>query len=111
MPRFIMTNDGMLGISSDDEESGDEITAVEDYELFFSTEKTEGLSLDRIEKFTTFNADQNTVDEGCSICINDVEINKLMIRLNCNHVFCRECIIKWFENKVTCSMCRKVYSN
>ena len=111
MPRFIMTNDGMLGIPSDDEESGDEITAVEDYELFFSYIKTEGLSPDRIEKFTTFNADQNTLDEGCTICISDVEINKLMIRLDCNHVFCRECIIKWFEKKVTCPMCRKVYSN
>ena len=110
MPRFIMTNDGMLGLSSD-EEDGYEIAAEEDYELFFSTEKTEGLSPDRIEKFTTFNADQNTVDEGCSICINDVEINKLMIRLDCNHVFCRECIIKWFETKVTCPICRKVYSN
>ena len=110
MPRFIMTNDGMVGIPSD-EELDDEITTETDDLLFFSTEKSEGLSLDRIEKFTTFNADQKTMDEGCSICISDVEINKLMIRLDCNHVFCRECIIKWFEKKVTCPMCRKVYNN
>ena len=62
----------------------------------------EGLTSDRIKKFTTFKANQKTVDEGCAICINGVEINKLMIRLDCNHVYCSECISKWFENKVTC---------
>ena len=71
----------------------------------------EGLTLDRIKKFNIFNADQKTVDEGCAICIDGVEINKLMIILDCNHVYCSECIRKWFEKKVTCPECRNMYTN
>ena len=70
-----------------------------------------GLTFDRILKFTTFNADQKTVDKGCAICLDDVEMNKLMIRLDCNHVYCSECISKWFEKHVTCPECRRKFSN
>ena len=53
-----------------------------------------GLTSDRINRFSTFNADQKSVDDGCAICIAGVEINKLMIRLDCNHFYCSKCISK-----------------
>ena len=70
-----------------------------------------GLTSDRIDRFATFNADEKSVDEGCTICIDGVEINKLMIKLDCSHFYCSECIKKWFENKASCPLCRKVYNN
>ena len=51
-----------------------------------------GLSSDRVERFSLFNADEKSVDDGCAICIDGVEINKLMIRLDCNHFNCSGCI-------------------
>ena len=71
----------------------------------------EGLTSDRIKKFTTFNADQIAVDDGCAICIDDIQMNKLMIKLDCNHVYCSERISKWFEKNVTCPECRHKFSN
>ena len=70
-----------------------------------------GLTLDRIKRFSSFNADQKSVDDGCAICIDGVEMNKLMIRLECNHFYCNECIRKWFEKNVSCPVCRKEYYN
>ena len=87
---------------SDDTEN---LSSSEDYS------DGKGLNPDRILKFTTFKADQKTVNEGCAICIDDVEMNKLMIRLDCNHDYCSECISKWFEKNITCPECRRKFSN
>ena len=70
-----------------------------------------GLTSGRIDRFATFNADKKSVDEGCTICIDGVEINKLMIKLDCSHFYCSVCIRKWFENKAGCPLCRRVYHN
>ena len=70
-----------------------------------------GLTSDRIDRFATFNADKKSVDEGCTICIDGVEINKLMIKLDCSHFYCSECIRKWFESSTSCPLYRKVYNN
>ena len=64
---------------------------------------------DRLRRFASFNADLKSVDDGCAICIDGVEMNKLMIRLDCNHLYCSECISEWFEQKPTCPVCRKEY--
>ena len=68
-----------------------------------------GLTSDRIKIFSTFNADQKSVDDGCGSCIDGVEINKLMIRLECDHFYCSECISKWFEKNTSCPLCSKEY--
>ena len=78
--------------------------------IFFS-QNSGGLTSGRIDRFATFNADEKSVDEGCTICIDGVEINKLMIKLDCSHFYCSECIKKWFEKKASCPLCREVYYN
>ena len=67
------------------------------------------LTSDRIQRFPTFVADQESVDDGCAICIDGVEINKPMIRLDCSHFYCSECITKWLEKSSNCPLCRKEY--
>ena len=51
---------------------------------------------------------------NCPICLNSIdELNKCI--MSCNHVFCRECIHKWFDKKkISCPNCRdeiKSYQN
>ena len=67
------------------------------------------MNSDQIDRLPTFSADQESIDGGCAICIDGVEINKLMIRLECGHLYCSECIRKWFGIKSSCPVCRKKY--
>ena len=67
------------------------------------------MTSDQIDRLPTFSADQELVDGGCAICIDGVEINKLMIRLECSHLYCSECIRRWFGIKSSCPVCRKKY--
>ena len=71
--------------------------------------KPAGLSSQRIEKFHTFKADQQTILHGCSICINGVVLSKLMMRLDCNHIYCFDCIKQWFMEKNNCPLCRECF--
>ena len=79
----------------------DEESTVEYSESDSGSDDKRGLTSDRIKRFSTFNADQKSVDGGCAICIDGVEINKLMIRLECDHFYCSECISKWFEKNTS----------
>ena len=51
----------------------------------FTSNSRRRLTSDRIQRFSTFSADQKSVDDGCAICIDGVEINKPMIRLQRVH--------------------------
>lgn len=42
----------------------------------------------------------------CSICYNKYTEEKENSRLECNHVFHQECILKWLETGTTCPLCR-----
>ena len=46
---------------------------------------------------------ENQQNEICSICLNST---KSRIKIQCEHVFCKECIIKWICVNRNCPMCR-----
>ena len=60
-------------------------------------------------KFLTKN-EFNTIHKDkirkCSICLDDIELNKITIT-NCNHVYCKDCLLKnmYLSNK--CPLCRQ----
>ena len=56
----------------------------------FALHSSQGLSLERIENFKHFTADESLVDEQCLICMNDLEIGMEMVRLDCHvdHILC-----------------------
>ena len=45
----------------------------------------------------------------CSICLND-NLNDIFIyKTNCSHIFCKECLDKWFKKgKDSCPLCRNL---
>lgn len=45
-------------------------------------------------------------EPDCSICYNKYTKDKQNSRLGCNHIFHRECILKWLETGITCPLCR-----
>ena len=47
----------------------------------------------------------------CFICLDDFKEDEICLT-NCNHVYCNECLTRWFEeNKVECPFCRSEIKN
>lgn len=67
--------------------------------VFISSEFQEGSVIDKY-------LNKRNVDTGetCPICLQD---SKSMIKTDCDHVFCKECIKKWLDNNNSCPCCRK----
>ena len=70
-----------------------------------------GLTSERIRQFDHLEADESLVDEQCSICMEDFEVGRKLIRLDCDgrHVFCQVCIEGWFADHNTCPICRHLF--
>ena len=46
-------------------------------------------------------------DEGCSICLESYHDNDKIVQLTCNHIFHKDCIREWLQNKQNnCPLCR-----
>ena len=49
---------------------------------------------------------------GCSICLDTIEIDeKEIIKTDCNHYFHKECLKEWFSKSLSCPLCRKDLTN
>ena len=74
-------------------------------------ELDKGLSSERIQQFLHFEADGSHVGDQCQVCLEEVEVGKLMKQLDCEgrHSFCSGCINQWFANHKTCAICRHVF--
>ena len=70
-----------------------------------------GLSFQRISQFENFEADEQAIENGCVICIHDISLKTPMIKLDCKHAYCSECIRKWFEENKSCPQCRRIFTN
>ena len=66
----------------------------------------------RIQQFERFPADQSLVGTRCHVCLDDIEVGRMMQRLNCegHHVFCKGCVEGWFANHDTCPICRHSFA-
>ena len=70
-----------------------------------------GLLPARVQQFDKFHADESHVGDQCVICMDDVEIGRNMMRLDCDgqHTFCQNCIQEWFAEHNTCPICRHIF--
>ena len=72
-----------------------------------------GLTPERIQKFRKFEADELMVGDQCSICLNEFEVGREMMQLDCDgqHNFCQQCVESWFADHNTCPVCREKFEN
>jgi hypothetical protein len=46
-------------------------------------------------------------NDSCSICYNDYEKGENACKLQCNHFYHKQCILRWLETSKTCPLCRQ----
>ena len=70
-----------------------------------------GLTKARIQQFDKYQADESMVGDECAVCLEEVEVGRRMMRLDCQggHVFCQDCIESWFTEHKTCPYCNHVF--
>jgi hypothetical protein len=51
--------------------------------------------------------ENNSVNEECSICWKELNLNESKIKLRCKHCLCKQCLINMIDKDLkTCPMCR-----
>ncbi|OQS06581.1 hypothetical protein THRCLA_20343 [Thraustotheca clavata] len=45
-------------------------------------------------------------EETCAICMSEFDSTESALKMACNHTFHEDCIVHWFEEKLTCPLCR-----
>lgn len=49
--------------------------------------------------------DNENIDT-CSICLYGYKENEKLVKLNCSHIYHKECIFDWFKKSRNCPLCR-----
>jgi hypothetical protein len=49
--------------------------------------------------------DNETIDT-CSICLYGYKQDEKLVKLNCSHIYHKECIFDWFKKSRNCPICR-----
>ena len=58
-------------------------------------------------KFKKIKEDDPLINTVCSICLENYKKNDYYRTLNCNHIFHKKCVDRWFKkNHLNCPMCR-----
>ena len=66
------------------------------------------LSSKKVRSFKVFTTDESHVGQQCNICLEEIDVGRIMRRLTCDgqHYFCQQCIDGWFAEHNTCPLCR-----
>lgn len=88
--------------------NGDEIGGLLLLRILAQLFPKNGLTETDLEKLENFKYELGTVvkNETCTICYEDFEPGKEIIRLPCEHCFDSECIRTWLENSNLCPLCK-----
>ena len=77
-------------------------------------ENQNGLQEENLEKLvvTVYSETQAAISSAvgektmCLICHENYKDGDLIVRLHCNHIFCKNCLFTWLKSNKTCPCCR-----
>ena len=46
-------------------------------------------------------------DNTCSVCLEEFKEDDIIKKLNCNHIFHKDCLEPWLNNNRNCPLCRQ----
>lgn len=67
-------------------------------------------NINLIDLFTRKISYNNNIQKtDCSICMENFKLNEELREINCscNSIYHTDCIVKWFEKKCSCPLCRR----
>jgi len=66
-----------------------------------------GLNKRQIDRFPTFKVitQSSQLDDRCTICMDDYEVDQTLMTLRCFHIFHEGCIRTWLEENDKCPIC------
>ena len=72
----------------------------------------QGLTIERIERFEHFSADKSLVGKECIVCLEDLQVDMEMVRLDCHvsHYLCKTCTDTWFKDHNKFIACNHVFN-
>jgi hypothetical protein len=73
------------------------------FDVMYDSSDDEDLPMDLDEYESLVTARENAFDAECPICM---EIRVRIDRLDCGHVFCRDCLLKSLRIQRRCPLCR-----
>lgn len=57
-------------------------------------------------EYTTIQYTDNENIDTCSICLYGYKEDEKLVKLNCSHIYHKECIFDWFKKSRNCPLCR-----
>jgi hypothetical protein len=52
---------------------------------------------------------ESSDENDCPICVMGLRERNAVMLAKCRHVFCKDCIMRWFETRPTCPVCTMAY--
>ena len=99
----------------EDREDVRDIHDSEEDDVFYpfveDLEAVRGLRRGIIESLYRLPARQEHTKLECSICIEKLKPKETLVLLECSHHFHESCVLKWFESKNSCPLCRYPLTN
>ena len=82
----------------------------DDYERLLALDdsiETKGVSPEALQSHTTLSRVRAGDDPvPCAVCLETPVVDERVRTMRCGHGYHRRCIDRWFENHVTCPICK-----
>jgi hypothetical protein len=59
-----------------------------------------------IENLNTLIVCNELPENNCSICLDEFKNEDILKKLNCSHIFHKDCLVPWINNYKSCPLCR-----
>ena len=79
------------------------------FEEDHNVEKITPISKEYFSKLIEVILSNEDIKKECSICQTTFEKELKGLKLECNHIFHKDCILGWFKQKNTCPICRSEF--
>ena len=70
------------------------------------TNRLTGTPVETPIEYTTIQYTDNENIDTCSICLYGYKVDEKVVKLNCSHIYHKECIFDWFKKSRNCPLCR-----
>ena len=76
------------------------------YVQYIKNNRQNRVQVNPIDNLQTLIITNNVPDDVCTICLEEFKFDEELKKLKCGHMYHKECLKPWLENKKRCPICR-----